>query len=210
MKRHNKPYGCTLPSCEKTFGSKNDWKRHESVQHKFRENWRCSVPVNGDACAQNFKEAALLKEHLQVDHIFGPGDGLQDVVESCHIGECNTLRFWCGFCRVLVASKDDAADASKLRFDHIDDHFMGRPELAEPLTMKDWLPVHVHATTWAQTRPSTTGLKAPIPPTSQKRTAEELVQRPAKKLKHRHCEVVNHGIQCVSPDFPPLLAEFER
>ncbi|RWA07760.1 hypothetical protein EKO27_g7355, partial [Xylaria grammica] len=39
-KRHEKPYGCTMPGCERRFGSKNDWKRHENTQHPMSETWR--------------------------------------------------------------------------------------------------------------------------------------------------------------------------
>ncbi|RYP55378.1 hypothetical protein DL768_000133 [Monosporascus sp. mg162] len=39
-KRHSKPYGCTFPTCNKRFGSKNDWKRHENSQHFLLEVWR--------------------------------------------------------------------------------------------------------------------------------------------------------------------------
>ncbi|KAJ4178367.1 hypothetical protein NW767_014880, partial [Fusarium falciforme] len=33
LKRHAKPYSCTFLNCESHFGSKHDWKRHESRQH---------------------------------------------------------------------------------------------------------------------------------------------------------------------------------
>ncbi|KAM3415704.1 hypothetical protein BST61_g9218 [Cercospora zeina] len=34
IKRHTRPYGCTFPLCNKIFGSRNDWKRHELTQHQ--------------------------------------------------------------------------------------------------------------------------------------------------------------------------------
>ncbi|KAF2212455.1 hypothetical protein CERZMDRAFT_106186 [Cercospora zeae-maydis SCOH1-5] len=34
IKRHTRPYGCTFSLCNKTFGSRNDWKRHELTQHQ--------------------------------------------------------------------------------------------------------------------------------------------------------------------------------
>ncbi|KAL2129881.1 hypothetical protein VTI74DRAFT_7173 [Chaetomium olivicolor] len=47
QKRHLKPYSCTFPKCDKKFGSKNDWKRHENSQHFQLEIWRCAekIPV---------------------------------------------------------------------------------------------------------------------------------------------------------------------
>ena len=42
MKRHTRPYGCTESSCTKSFGSKNDWKRHENSQHFRVEAWKCA------------------------------------------------------------------------------------------------------------------------------------------------------------------------
>ena len=33
MKRHTRPYGCTACECDKRFGSRSDWKRHEETVH---------------------------------------------------------------------------------------------------------------------------------------------------------------------------------
>lgn len=45
LKRHTRPYGCTYPNCDKRFGAKSDWKRHENSQHFQLESYRCQLPA---------------------------------------------------------------------------------------------------------------------------------------------------------------------
>lgn len=93
MKRHDRPYGCTFSTCNKAFGSKGDWKRHENSQHISRKTVRADE-VKGD--------------------------------------------FWCGFCAKLIDFKEGRV-AWDERFDHIDDHFMGRRGLPKQ-GIQDWVP----------------------------------------------------------------------
>lgn len=41
IQRHTKPYKCTHKGCDKSFGAKSDWKRHEHNKHPLPEGWRC-------------------------------------------------------------------------------------------------------------------------------------------------------------------------
>ncbi len=70
MKRHDKPYGCTYAKCKKRFGSKNDWKRHESSQHAQSEVWRCDTTMDGsdELCRKSCHRKETFKQHLQRDH----------------------------------------------------------------------------------------------------------------------------------------------
>jgi hypothetical protein len=47
MKRHDRPYGCTFSACNKTFGSKHDWKRHENSRHIFAQAGPCEEDLEG-------------------------------------------------------------------------------------------------------------------------------------------------------------------
>jgi len=152
MKRHDRPYGCTFPNCEKAFGSKNDWKRHEVSQHQHpdHDQWKCSIN-NSHACAKVFSEIQGFKQHLLNHHQLSPKDELNSTVGSCCLGAKNSIRFWCGFCRELVDLKSKDAEATSERFNHIDDHFMGRGNsLAK--RMKDWLPLDANASAWEKSR----------------------------------------------------------
>uniref|UniRef100_A0A8H7TR37 C2H2-type domain-containing protein n=1 Tax=Bionectria ochroleuca TaxID=29856 RepID=A0A8H7TR37_BIOOC len=62
-KRHKKPYGCTVYRCEKTFGSKDDWKRHERQQHTPPEVWVCEKN-----CREAFGSRDLFGLHLEDSH----------------------------------------------------------------------------------------------------------------------------------------------
>jgi hypothetical protein len=142
MKRHSRPYGCTFPACSnKTFGSKNDWKRHENSQHFHLESWRCDVSKpEGGVCAKVCYRKQTFTEHLQKDHLISNCDDVSAKTQACHIGRNCQSRFWCGFCVKLIDLKKKSVEAWAERFDHIDDHFMGRHGLIQQ-SIQDWVPV---------------------------------------------------------------------
>ncbi|RDW92260.1 hypothetical protein BP5796_01654 [Coleophoma crateriformis] len=127
MKRHQRPYGCTDATCNKTFGSKNDWKRHENSQHLKLETWCCQeLTSSGGICSKNFHRRQSIKDHLTKDHSIHESANLDAKLELSRIGRSFQGRFWCGFCIKLVDLKGRGLDTWSERFDHIDDHFMGR------------------------------------------------------------------------------------
>ena len=142
MKRHSRPYGCTFPTCNnKTFGSKNDWKRHENSQHFHLESWRCDVAKpEGGVCAKVCYRKQTFTEHLQKDHLISDCDALSLQTQASHIGRNCQSRFWCGFCVKLIDLKKKSVEAWAERFDHIDDHFMGRYGFTQQ-SIQDWVPV---------------------------------------------------------------------
>jgi uncharacterized C2H2 Zn-finger protein len=140
MKRHERPYGCTFLTCNKTFGSKNDWKRHENSQHFHLETWRCDEErPEGGACAKVCYRRQTFNEHLSKAHQMSDNDA-KPKLDSCRIGRNCQSRFWCGFCNKLVDLRKKGVDAWAERFDHIDDHFMGRHGLPKQ-GIQDWFPM---------------------------------------------------------------------
>ncbi len=127
QKRHAKPYHCTYANCEKSFGSKNDWKRHENSQHYQLEIWRCAERAadNLPQCGKVCHRRESLQAHLRKDH------GIHDLVvldkklADCRMGRNFGSRFWCGFCQITIEPTGRAAAHSE-RFDHIDAHFNGK------------------------------------------------------------------------------------
>jgi len=141
MKRHERPYGCTFLACNKTFGSKNDWKRHENSQHFHLETWRCDKEKpEGGACAKVSYRRQTFQEHLKKEHDIIDQAAVQNKVEACRIGRNCQARFWCGFCVSLVDLKNQSFAAWTERFDHIDNHFMGRHGLKKQ-SIQNWIPV---------------------------------------------------------------------
>lgn len=139
MKRHDRPYGCTFLDCNKTFGSKNDWKRHENSQHFQLETWRCDEEkLQGGACARVYYRRETFRDHLVKEHKFKSAN-TKDKVDTCRIGRNCQARFWCGFCKKLVKLSARGTEAWTERFNHIDEHFMGRNGPAERI--QDWVPV---------------------------------------------------------------------
>jgi uncharacterized C2H2 Zn-finger protein len=120
-KRHEKPYGCTWHFCDKTFGSKNDWKRHETNQHGPIEIWRCNY--NCDAV---FSRRENFQAHLEKKHKITDSPLLERTLEENRRGSHCTDSFWCGFCKKFVPVERGANVAAHERFNHIDNHFMGR------------------------------------------------------------------------------------
>ena len=141
MKRHERPYGCTFLTCNKTFGSKNDWKRHENSQHFHLETWRCAEQKpEGGACAKVCYRRLSFQEHLKKEHDISNDDNIKAKLEACRIGRNGQERFWCGFCNKLVELRRKGSEAWTERFDHIDDHFMGRHNFSKQ-SIQDWIPV---------------------------------------------------------------------
>lgn len=127
MKRHTRPYGCTFPSCYKKFGSRNDWKRHESSQHFLHEMYKCeALRHDGTPCTRRpFRDIEALKRHLRgEDHRLQCSDA--ELLEECRkylLGREGHERFWCGFCQRLVSQEKALQNAWDARFKHIGDHF---------------------------------------------------------------------------------------
>lgn len=133
MKRHEKPYGCTYKTCHKMFGSKNDWKRHESSQHFQMESWNCDYR----GCDKVLPRRELFKTHLQHDHQEKDGQIIENKLESCRLGRHCDPRFWCGFCDQFIEIKEKVVNSWTKRCDHIDNHLFGKDGLAKK-TMADW------------------------------------------------------------------------
>ncbi|KAL6906943.1 hypothetical protein GGI43DRAFT_431140 [Trichoderma evansii] len=133
MKRHEKPYGCTYKTCHKMFGSKNDWKRHESSQHFQMESWNCDY----QGCDKVLPRRELFKTHLQYDHKEKDSQIIEHKLESCRLGRHCDPRFWCGFCDQFIEIKEKVVNSWTKRCDHIDNHLFGKDGLPKK-TMADW------------------------------------------------------------------------
>lgn len=131
MKRHVKPYGCTFPRCNKRFGSKNDWKRHENSQHYQLELWKCNEKCIGDVtklCGKSYNRREQFKVHLSKDHGIENLDTVNLKLEDCLDGRNYEVSFWCGFCRKMVKVQEKGLKACMWvgRSNHVDDHFKGQ------------------------------------------------------------------------------------
>ncbi|CAG9955948.1 unnamed protein product, partial [Clonostachys rosea f. rosea IK726] len=151
IKRHEKPYGCTFYLCKKTFGSKNDWKRHEGRQHPPPEMWECETN-----CGKVFGSRDLFKLHLEdLHHEMSP-----PIKEAKLEDNRSASSFWCGFCCCIVRVVSDTSDPQGVRFDHIGDHFMGRRDQSTR-NISEWLYIENTSTerevTTAERAPSSQG-----------------------------------------------------
>ncbi|KAI0392057.1 hypothetical protein F5Y17DRAFT_379394 [Xylariaceae sp. FL0594] len=139
-KRHEKPYGCTEPSCDKKFGSKNDWKRHENSKHYMREKWRCAEKKDkncSDVCEKVCYRREHFESHLSEEHQITDPRTLEDKLKKCRVGRNGEERYWCGFCQKIVEVKQRGEKASSERFDHIGEHYAGRSDQA-PKDITEW------------------------------------------------------------------------
>ncbi|EKD20902.1 C2H2 type zinc finger domain protein [Drepanopeziza brunnea f. sp. 'multigermtubi' MB_m1] len=135
LKRHSRPYGCTFATCSKRFGSKNDWKRHETSQHRL-EAWRCDLAVPfflNSSCSQVFYRRLIFLEHLKKHHALSKAEDFKNKIKTCR------MPFWCGFCVKLVGFHQTGLEPWAERSDHIEDHFMGRKG-CEAREIHDWVP----------------------------------------------------------------------
>ncbi|KAI9743938.1 MAG: hypothetical protein M1818_002672 [Claussenomyces sp. TS43310] len=138
MKRHDRPWGCTSRGCKKLFGSKADWKRHETTQHFVPESWRCTIPgINGKECRTVRYQSERFKEHLYEHHKMSHvTDGK---VDEYRIGNNFHTNFWCGFCqRTVDVDPKKRHDSWNERYNHIDDHFWGRNDMQKQ-SISEWV-----------------------------------------------------------------------
>ncbi|KAK3110299.1 hypothetical protein LTR53_015543 [Teratosphaeriaceae sp. CCFEE 6253] len=130
MKRHTRPYGCTFPHCYKRFGSRNDWKRHESTQHVLQDMWRCGLPLSPGStrtCGTLLYDRRLFAEHLRRQHA-DPGRDNGSVETDCaamHLGANAYGAYWCGFCMAIQRQRpvEELPNALEARAKHIGDHY---------------------------------------------------------------------------------------
>ncbi|KAH7149321.1 hypothetical protein B0J13DRAFT_302844 [Dactylonectria estremocensis] len=139
-KRHEKPYGCTVIHCTKSFGSKNDWKRHESSQHWQLESWKCEeMKANQtEPCDKVCPRRESFKNHLHKEHMMTNPKEIEEKLERCRIGRHCDDRFWCGFCSDVIEITGEGVNAWTKRCDHIDDHFSGR-DGKQKMNISEWV-----------------------------------------------------------------------
>ncbi|KAJ6443258.1 transcription factor Zn, C2H2 [Purpureocillium lavendulum] len=135
IKRHQKPYGCTFKQCSKRFGSKNDWKRHESSQHYELETWNCDKP----GCNKTCQRRESFKSHLQKDHGIKGAEEIDEMLEKCRMGRHCGPRFWCGFCVevIEITATERGGNSWTKRCDHIDNHLFGKEKLKK-MDISEW------------------------------------------------------------------------
>ncbi|KAK5661381.1 hypothetical protein OQA88_11280 [Cercophora sp. LCS_1] len=130
MKRHLKPYACThVSDCDKRFGSKNDWKRHENSQHIQLEFWRCTERLKDKervVCNKICHRRETFRHHLDKDHDIRDALAVEKRCTDCRNGRNFESRFWCGFCQKTIEFEKNGGLAWSERFDHIDAHFIGK------------------------------------------------------------------------------------
>lgn len=137
MKRHSRPFACTFRGCGKSFGSKNDWKRHENSQHFQLELWKCAViaPKSTTLCGKlSFRRESHIT-HLKNAHNITDKADISEWTNGAHIGRNNFKTFWCGFCTkkvqgvevkgCVVRLEKRGLDGWDERFDHLGNHFEG-------------------------------------------------------------------------------------
>ncbi|KAL8786431.1 MAG: hypothetical protein Q9195_008201 [Heterodermia aff. obscurata] len=126
-KRHTRPYGCTFATCSKSFGSKNDWKRHENTRHYQIETWRCNEASSRsqiNQCAKVFYRREQFQAHLKESHLIKDDEVIREHCKKHRIGRNGQSGFWCGFCKKIVTLKHKGLEAWDERFNHIDqEHF---------------------------------------------------------------------------------------
>ena len=138
-KRHSRPWGCTNPTCARTFGSKNDWKRHENSQHYQLETWRCHEPSASSKigqCAKLFYRRDPFQAHLRREHGVRDDEYVREQSRRRRVGRNFQNGFWCGFCKAIVRLQTKGLEAWDERFNHIDDAHFKKGQCID-----DWYPM---------------------------------------------------------------------
>ncbi|KAJ5903783.1 Zinc finger C2H2 [Penicillium tannophilum] len=125
QKRHERPYGCTFPHCAKSFGSKADWKRHETSQHLHLPSWLCAFHDHskGESCGRIFYRQETYSQHLTQQHRI-PKIRLRTSLSATRLDLAEQSHFWCGLCSRTIPLQSTGSTALDERFNHIDiEHF---------------------------------------------------------------------------------------
>lgn len=143
IKRHTRPFGCTFYKCHKSFGSKNDWKRHENSQHFQIEMFRCHISDSSKrhgVCAKIFYARSAFEEHLRDGHKISDDRLVSDHLQEGRIGRGHQGRFWCGFCKKILPLREQGVPGWDERFNHIDNHFK------QGLSVETWVDAETNQT----------------------------------------------------------------
>ncbi|KAJ5902396.1 Zinc finger C2H2 [Penicillium taxi] len=125
QKRHERPYGCTFPHCAKSFGSKADWKRHESSQHLQVPSWLCALhdAQKDESCCRIFYREQTYMHHLAQSHRVSKSR-THSTLHATKLDLAEQSQFWCGFCSRNIQLQNRGSAALDERFNHIDiEHF---------------------------------------------------------------------------------------
>lgn len=223
QKRHSRPYGCTYTSCGKSFGSKNDWKRHENTQHYQVEAWRCgeeSLASKIGQCAKVVHRREQFQAHLKEHHHINDEEYIRAQTKSNRIGRNGQCGFWCGFCCKIVTLKKKGLDAWDERFSHIDDSHFKKGE-----TIDSWSPldtdvhkgfhrIHSQVIDEGPTSPSPppeeinelTETEVDGESTTSEESAEEEINGPAPQQSPRRARSRNPSPLRGNNTNPPVLA----
>ncbi len=102
--------------------------------------WRCdNTTPEANECAKVCYRRETFHEHVKEAHQLDD-NAVAVQTELCRMSRNGQGRFWCGFCTKLIDLKARGTDAWTERFDHIDDHFMGRRDFARQ-GIQDWFPM---------------------------------------------------------------------
>lgn len=145
MQTHERqPFSCIFANygCQKTFGSKNEWKRHINRLHLCLDFWRCDLPgcneqhnrdrqglVGAGSIQQandgpkDFNRKDLFTQHLRRMHAQELGrwtDNGTSIQERCHmVNRSPPNRGVCGFCGESFIGQGSWDDC----LEHVGKHF---------------------------------------------------------------------------------------
>ena len=142
MQTHDRqPFNCIFANygCEKTFGSKNEWKRHINRLHLCLDFWRCDLPgcsehnrdpqslmggnPRADDGPKDFNRKDLFTQHLRRMHqqeLERWSDGGAAIQERCRIvSRSPPNRGVCGFCGETFAGEGSWDEC----LEHVGKHF---------------------------------------------------------------------------------------
>lgn len=134
---------CTS-GCDMTFGSKDEWRRHENRVHWTFEKWKCTLPENPETaklCDYESCYSNPFKNHLKTNHLgfAGGRTGSIDVQGFKIFKEDFPTTFWCGFCTHRLEINGDAVERIKGRLNHVEDHLKERNNWPHG-TADTWIP----------------------------------------------------------------------
>lgn len=178
--------------------------------HGQHELWKCDELYEDQICTKVHHRKEAFVHHLRTQHGID-GTKLEDKLVRCCVREGDP-RFWCGFCAEIIDTKKQGAEASKARFNHIDDHYQGRNGLPVKKP-EDWLRIDGESSARGSVRQGSLVSSAPLKKASDasmqlKKRSRDGVVLSVKRAKTASQHSASTLWECVSSRLPSDRCEY--
>jgi hypothetical protein len=102
----NPKWYCTSPNCDKSFGNRSGWDRHEAGVHHWPHVWVCKLDEENQTVHKNGETRIFYRHDNLLAHLKRAHKPEQIIRGSTYTRSVNPdsspAALWCGFCRLSL------------------------------------------------------------------------------------------------------------